>query len=103
LRDEYVARLGPRDHFNSRGERLISAAAIIRQDRANYHEFGIRDAEDESDHFFAAKQNRALMERYLERGRATQAAISAIVNDTPLVVVQLCGGPRGDYITVTVK
>jgi hypothetical protein len=31
----YVALLSETDHFNSNGQRLTSAAAIIRQDRAN--------------------------------------------------------------------
>ena len=48
LRESYKALLSERDHFNSEGQRLTSAAAIIRQDRANVHRFGIKDAE----HFF---------------------------------------------------
>lgn len=55
----YVARLSETDHFNSSGQRLTSAAAIIRQDRANFHRFGIKDPEDEGDAFFADEGNRA--------------------------------------------
>jgi hypothetical protein len=65
----YVARLSEADHFNSQGRRLTSAAAIIRQDRANYHRLGIRDPEDEDDPFFADEKNRAALEQMLERGR----------------------------------
>lgn len=41
LIESYIALLSDADHFNSSGQRLTSAAAIIRQDRANYHLFGI--------------------------------------------------------------
>ncbi len=103
LREEYLARLGANDHYNSRGVRLTSAAAIIRQDRANFHEFGIRDPEDQSDRFFASKANRERLERMLENGTATRAALWAVINETPLVIVRVCGGPRGDFIDVTVR
>ena len=49
----YVALLSEADHFNSKGQRLTSAAAIIRQDRANFHRYGIKDPQDEGDTFFA--------------------------------------------------
>lgn len=103
LRESYIARLGPADHFNSSGERLNSAAAIIRQDRANYHQFGKRDREDEGDGFFASKDNRATLERMLENGQSSEAAIDAVVNGTPLVEVMICRGNRGDFINVVLR
>ena len=39
----YNARLSARDHYNSNGERLRTVAAILRQDRANFHRFNRRD------------------------------------------------------------
>ncbi len=54
LVDSYVARLSAQDHFNSKGVRLESVAAIIRQDRANYHKFNLRDPEDTYDGVFLA-------------------------------------------------
>ena len=53
LIESYQAVLSERDHFNSNGQWLTSAAAIIRQDRANFHRYGFRDAADEDDKFFA--------------------------------------------------
>src|ERR1700693_1052928 len=84
LVESYVAFLSEADHFNSNGVRLQSAAAIIRQDRANYHRFGIRDPEDEDDRFFADAGNRAILEELLERGHAAPGVISRIVNGTVL-------------------
>ena len=81
----YVALLSEADHFNSSGQRLTSAAAIIRQDRANFHRFGIKDPQDEGDGFFADEANRAALEQMLERGRAEPGVIARIVNGTPLI------------------
>jgi len=97
----YVARLSAADHFNSNGERLTSAAAIIRQDRANFHRFGVRDPEDESDPFFADQDNRAALEQMLERGRAAPGVIDRVVNGTPLVRVEVHRSSSGPFIVVT--
>ena len=61
----YGAMIGPEDHYNSKGVRLKSVAAIIRQDRANFHRFGIRHAEDEYDPWFDSPKARQRMERAL--------------------------------------
>jgi|SRR5580698_3826852 hypothetical protein len=87
--ETYTARLSAADHYNSNGVRLHSAAAIIRQDRANYYVYGIRDSEDEPDSFFSSKGNRSRMEQMLENGRATPDAVYKIVNQTPLIRVDI--------------
>ena len=96
--ETYVARLSAKDHFNSNGQRLTSAAAIIRQDRANFYVYGIRDPEDEADSFFQSKENRALLEALLERGRSSPGAIERVVNGTPLVRVEV----YPHFVTVTI-
>jgi hypothetical protein len=87
--ESYTARLSPRDHYNSNGVRLTSAAAIIRQDRANFYVYGMRDSEDEPDSFFSDKSNRARLEQMLENGRATRDALYKDVNGTPLIRVDI--------------
>lgn len=87
--ESYIARLGPADHFNSYGERLTTAAAVIRQDRANFHVYGQRDSEDEGDRFFASRENRARMEALLAAGRAGPGVRRAIVNGRPLIRVDV--------------
>jgi hypothetical protein len=87
--ETYTARLSPRDHYNSNGVRLRNAAAIIRQDRANFYVYGIRDSEDEPDPYFSSKDNRARLEEMLENGRTTPEAIDRIVNGTPLIRVDI--------------
>ena len=102
LVESYTAYLSEADHFNSNGQRLTSAAAIIRQDRANYHRFGRGDPGDEGDRYFASIDNRAAMERMLERGRASPGVINAIVNRTPLVRVDIYRDGGDVFIRVTV-
>lgn len=85
----YHAKLGSDDHFNSRGQRLTNAAAIIRQDRANYHKFGVRDRGDTGDVYFSSKQNRATLERMLRRGRASRSTLRRIVNGRPRITVKV--------------
>ncbi|HXW41034.1 MAG TPA: hypothetical protein VEK75_07515, partial [Xanthobacteraceae bacterium] len=85
----YVALLSERDHFNSNGQRLDSAAAIIRQDRANFHRFGIRDPEDQDDPFFGDERNRAALEQMLERGHADPGVVARIINGVALIKVDI--------------
>lgn len=101
LVESYVAFLSEADHFNSSGQRLTSAAEIIRQDRANYHRFNIRDPQDQDDHFFADENNRAILEQLLEKGRADPGVIARIVNSTVLIRVDIYRGPSGPFIRVT--
>jgi|HigsolmetaAR202D_1030399.scaffolds.fasta_scaffold55423_2 hypothetical protein len=100
----YTAQLSQRDHFNSNGQRLTTAAAIIRQDRANYHRFGRRDAADEWDPVFGDMAARARMEALLNAGTSHPSAIQAIVNGTPIVTVEVWGhAGRIAYVNVIVN
>ena len=100
----YTAYLSERDHFNSNGQRLNTAAAIIRQDRANYHRFFARDSGDEWDSVFASIDARERMETLLSRGTSSPGAIQAIVNGTPWITVEVWGwAGRIDYVNVTVN
>jgi hypothetical protein len=91
LIDSYVAFLSVADH-----------SAIIRQDRANFHRFGIRDPQDQDDKFFADEGNRAALEQMLENGKADPGVISRIVNGTVLIHVDIYRGPSGPFIRVIV-
>jgi hypothetical protein len=87
--ETYVARLSQQDHYNSNGVRLLTAAGIIRQDRANYYEFGKRDPEDTPDKYFSSVANRARLEQMLLHGTISAATNNEIVNHTPLIVVKV--------------
>jgi hypothetical protein len=58
---EYFATIGPQDMRNSGGDRLGDWCAMIQQDRANFHRFGLRDPNDQSDPVFASREARAAM------------------------------------------
>jgi len=95
--DSYCATLGPDDHFASDGYPLDNAAAIIRQDRANFHQFGVRDPSDENDSIFSIKSNRARLEQMLRNGTISRSASRAIVRGTP----DICVDVYDDFINVT--
>jgi hypothetical protein len=95
--ESYCATLGEADHFASDGYPLDNAAAIIRQDRANFHQFGVRDASDENDSIFGRKANRARLEQMLRNGDISRSAERAIVRGTP----DICVDVYDDFINVT--
>ena len=98
----YTALLSEADHFNSRGQRLTTAAAIIRQNRANFHRFGIRNPEDQDDPFFGDERNRAALEQMLDRGQADPSVVNRIVNGPPVLIrVDIFRNPNGPFIHVT--
>lgn len=98
----YSARLSHKDHQASDGYKLDSPAAVIRQDRANYHKFHKRDDEDDTDDYFDSAEHREGLERALERGHTTRAAYQAIMNGTPLISVNVYRA-KGGGIYVDVK
>lgn len=102
LVESYVARLSANDHFNSSGQRLTSPALIIRQDRANFHKFGMRDAEDQNDYFFQNASNRELLQQFLSRGQTSPGAYQSIVNGQPLIRVDIYRTGGGDYVNVDI-
>lgn len=103
LLEVYIAELGPDDHYNSKGQRLTHAWQIIRQDRANFHRYGIRDALDEGDSFFASIKNRAAAERMLRDGTISRGLSRRIVNETVVVRVEIWGhGSTGTALRVYV-
>lgn len=91
--DEYIgtyyAKLAKVDHYNSHGTRLSKVASIIRQDRFNFHVRGIRQKEDTYDPFFMFKENRATLERMLQRGYISSSASRSIINGTPIIKVKV--------------
>ncbi len=102
LLDSYVAYVGEDDLYNSSGKRLDQPWQIIRQDRANFHRFGIRDRLDENDGFFASSANRDAMERMLARGTISNSARRAIVGGGAVIQVDVLSANGRDWVEVTV-
>jgi hypothetical protein len=99
----YTAYIGEDDLYNSQGERLTEPWQVLRQDRANYHKFRIRQRGDEGDPFFSDVNNRAAMEQMVMNGSIEPAAARNLLRGAATVFVTIYGhGGRGDYVDVTV-
>jgi hypothetical protein len=102
--DEYSAYISENDLHNSNGDRLRQPWQIIRQDRANVHRYGLADADDEGDYYFADADNRALLESLVAEGHISRAAGRAIVQGDVWIYVQVFGrGDRASHVTVDVN
>lgn len=102
LLEAYTAYIGPQDLVNSSGQHLTQPWQIIRQDRANYHRFKLRDEWDDNDSYFASADNRAAMENMIRRGSITREAASDIVNGGALIHVEIYGqGTTGSSVQIT--
>ncbi|OAN79910.1 hypothetical protein A8B78_11655 [Jannaschia sp. EhC01] len=100
---EYVAFIGEADLYNSNGARLSAPWQVLRQDRANYHRFGIRQPGDEWDPLFADADDRALMETYVREGYISPRAAADIMRGGATVVVRAYAAlPRGQWVEVDV-
>lgn len=69
----YLAWIGGEDLYNSKGKRLGDAVSVLRQDRANFHRFGIRHALDEPDHWFHQIEARGAMPDLFQSGGGVSA------------------------------
>jgi hypothetical protein len=58
LIDSYTAHISDKDKYDHDGKKLKSAREIVIQDRKNFYDFNLRDANDHPDKFFKSKPNR---------------------------------------------
>ena len=72
---EYLTWLDAKDTVTSKGVKLTSFGAVLAQDRANYHRFGIRQEFDTSDPIFSNKDMRAKLPELYQAGRSVEAYI----------------------------
>ena len=99
----YVAVIGQDDLYNSNGARLSAPWQVLRQDRANFHRFGLSQVGDEWDPFFADAKNREAMERMIMNGYMDPLAARDIMTGGAMIVVTIYGsGGVGDYVSVDV-
>ncbi|WP_170976487.1 hypothetical protein [Rhizobium sp. FKL33] len=101
--DEYNAYIGEDDLYNSNGERLREPWQIIRQDRANFHKYRIRQPGDESDSYFSSVDNRAAAERMVRSGTITREARRLLLNGDVMINVKVMEGDDGVYLKINVE
>jgi hypothetical protein len=87
----YMTYIGHEDLYNSNGQRLSEYWQIIRQDRANYHRFGIRHRGDDWDPFFADANNRAVLEQLVRASNPDPSTQRFIVRGNVPVFVEIYG------------
>jgi hypothetical protein len=83
--DTYCAQISENDKFNSDGEALTGAAAMIQQDRANFHRFDLRDPDDQPDTTFEDAEARARIPDLIDNGFIPADVAEAIETDEPVV------------------
>jgi hypothetical protein len=96
----YMALIGPEDLTNSSGARLTDAGAIIAQDRANFHRFGIRHALDESDPWFGSRGHRMAIPTLVVMSPTTAGQI---VKQGALIAVTVYADPAGQMTRMVVE
>ncbi len=89
----YTTKISANDKKNSSGVEFpltktkSTVAAIIRQDRANYYQFNVRDAEDQADCLFSDKGKRALIEKGINESVLSPELIQSIVEQNPVLAI----------------
>lgn len=89
----YVAYIGPEDMRNSSGQPVTSLGGVLQQDRANFHRFGIRHPQDDSDPVFADRGFRALIPQMVNAGGNAGGTLAQMARygQPFLVGVFVCG------------
>lgn len=99
----YSAFIGTDDLYNSAGKKLSSPWQVLRQDRANFHKYGISQSGDESDPYFASADNRAAMEELLGNLDFDKATTRQLLSGEALVYVEIYARKgRLSYINVEI-
>lgn len=100
----YSAVIGEDDLYNSSGRKLTQPWQVLRQDRANFHRYGISQRGDEDDPFFGSADNRAAMESMLRDGHIDKATDRTLMSGHARVYVEIYGrNGHGTFINVEVS
>lgn len=97
---EYTAHIGEQDLYSSVGVRLSQPRQVLRQDRANYHRFGLQQPGDGWDPIFHDFDARGRMEAALQRGYISPEAAQDIMRGGATVIVRVYDG--GNRVEVDV-
>lgn len=91
----YTAQISESDKYNSSGKHLAvtytkaTVAGILRQDRANFYVYGIRDAHDTEDCTMSSKSQRAIFEKLLNNSDIPQSFIRKVIDGNPIIDIRL--------------
>ena len=94
----YYTTIGKEDFYNSKGAPLKSVGAVIQQDRANFHRFGLRHAGDETDPYFSNQATRAMIPDLMRAGGVDRYLKKLLGNGwqgySQTWLIQICGTPE---------
>ena len=90
--ESYCAYLSNADHYNSKGAQLTQPGQVIRQDRANFHRFNLRDDADDWDSLFSNANNRERLEKLMNARLKSDPMGAYIVNNDAIVCFDIYGG-----------
>lgn len=91
----YMAYLGTDDMRNSSGDTLTDLGAVLQQDRANYHRFGLRDDFDQTDPFFSDPALRGRIPDIWEMDADFSYILDMVAKGEPTLVLVLIYGENG--------
>ncbi len=98
----YQAVIGNADLYNSNGTALSAYWQVIRQDRANYHRFGIQQPGDEWDAWFGSAEMRGALERWVQNGGISAAERAQIMSGGATIYVEVLGqGNRATGVRIS--
>lgn len=93
----YYANIAREDFYNSRGAPIKDVGAVVQQDRANFHRFGVRQSGDESDPYFGDRAMRARIPELVRAGGVDrylrQLLGSGWQGYGQIWLIQICGTP----------
>ncbi|MEP2981747.1 MAG: hypothetical protein ABJN39_10680 [Sulfitobacter sp.] len=93
----YYTTIGKEDFYNSKDAPLKSVGAVIQQDRANFHRFGLRHAGDETDPYFSNQAMRAIIPDLVRAGGVDRYLKTLLGNGwqgySETWLIQVCGTP----------
>ena len=95
----YHAVFSNKDFFSSNGARLKGTAAVIQQDRANFHKFFKRDGSDTDCGFFSSAANRAQIPAMLKRGGVPESLLREI-DEESLWGITIMQNNNGQYYLI---
>ena len=91
----YTAKISAQDKINEAGRSILSTPskssvlAAIRMDRANFHRYHKRDAEDEADCRFASLAERQKIDAMVGQTKLTPALIDKVARGEPVLRIQV--------------
>lgn len=98
----FTAFIGKSDMTNDKGATLSEPWMVLRQDRANFHRFGVSQPGDQWDPFFGSSQSRKSIQSLIARGKVDPKATKRLRSGGIILVQVLGQGGKPSAINISV-